>query len=411
MKIEIPYHKEIIEIDFPDKNIIDVIKTKSQKLRKNEQEIILEALFNPISSKRLSELAKEKKKAVILVSDITRPCPSYKFLPFIIDELNKAGVQENQIIFGLGSHRKHTDEEKRKLAGDYAFGKAELMDFDPARCQLLGHTKMGTPVEIFDDFLRADFVVATGNLEYHYFAGYSGGAKAAVPGICSRNTIQTNHKLMLHDKAAAGKFKDNPVRQDIEEAGKMVGINFIFNVILDDDKRIISAFSGKNNDAFIEGIKKYDKIFKTEIDELADIVIVSPGGHPKDMNLYQAQKALDNVKGIVKTKGEIILVASCEEGFGEKTFQEWMSHVKDFNKLEQRLRQKFVLGGHKAFALSRLLRKTRVSLYSNFDRKPTEKMGFKKINNLQKYIHKKIEANPKVRMTIVPNGRFVQFKG
>lgn len=411
MKIEIPYYKDVIEIKIPDDNILDITKTARQKNTKNEKEIILKALRNPIASKKLFEIAKSKNSASILVSDITRSCPSHKFLPYIIDELEKAKVKNIKIIFGLGIHRKHSEEEKNKLVGKSVSHKVkQLVDFDNKRCKLIGYTKVGTPVEIFEDVFKSDLLIATGNLEYHYFAGYSGGAKAAFPGICSRNTIQANHALMLNDRAVTGSFKDNPVRRDIEDAGKMIGIDFIFNVILDDEKRITSAFSGKNNEAFLEGIKIYDDMYKMEISRKADIVITSPGGHPKDLNLYQSQKALENVKGIIKEGGEIILIASCHEGFGDEVFEAWMATAKDYNKLSSKIKQNFVLGGHKAVAISKLFTKTKVLLYSNFNAKNTEKMGFCKIENLQNYLDKKIALNKNIEITIVPCGRFVKYK-
>lgn len=409
MIIEIPYGNEYIAIDISNRNILDIIKTEMPKHNGDEKEIVLNALKNPIASKRLLDLAKGKKSAAILVSDVTRPCPSYKFLPFIIDELEAAKVRDVSIIFGLGIHRKQTEGERLKLAGDYAAGKArQLIDSTEPGFRLIGHTRAGTPIELCNEALKYDLLIATGNLEYHYFAGYSGGAKAVVPGICSRRTIQANHSLMLDDRAVTGNYEDNPLRQDLEEAGQTVGIDFLFNVILDDKKRIISAVSGKNNEAHLRGIELYDSLFKKSIKEKADIVITSSGGYPKDINLYQAQKALDNVKGIVKDGGEIILVASCTEGYGEKVFEEWMADAKDYEKLNKRIRKKFILGGHKAVAISKLLSKTKVQLHSCFSREETERLGFSKAGPLQSYLDKKIAAAPDLNVVVVPGGSFVQ---
>ncbi|MCL5069305.1 MAG: lactate racemase domain-containing protein, partial [Actinobacteria bacterium] len=255
MRFEIPYAKKKINIEIPDKNIIPIIfKEHLLSDTDGEDNIIKNALDNPMSLDRLSSLAYKKNHVCILVSDITRPCPSYKFLPFLIEELKKTKVREIEIIFGLGIHRKHTDEEKIKLAGDMAAKNCKLTDSDISRCKFIGNTSYNTPVEIFNDVLKSDFLIATGNIEYHYFAGYSGGSKALMPGVCSKNSISANHSMMLEDNACAGKFFDNLVRCDIEEAGKIAGIDFIFNVILDDNKKIIGAAAGKNNEAYLEGI-------------------------------------------------------------------------------------------------------------------------------------------------------------
>jgi len=410
-EIFIPYGKERISVNIPDKNLVKTIEPGEILLRRDEDEIIKESLKNPINSKNLSELAKNKINACILVSDITRPCPSYKFLPYLIDELKAGGIREINIIFGLGIHRKHSLDEKIKLVGEYSASVANLFDSEADKCRLIGKTKLGTPVEIYSKALDSDLLIATGNIEYHYFAGYSGGAKAVMPGIASRNSVQANHSMMLDDNSVAGNFYTNPVRLDMEEAGKMAGIDFLFNVILDDNKHIIAAVSGVNNDAFIEGIKIYDSIYKIEVDSKADLVITSPGGYPKDINLYQAQKALDNVKEIVKDNGSILLVAACPEGFGEDTFCEWMNDAKNFNKLYKKIKEKFVLGGHKAVAISKILAKINVCLYSDFDITDTENMGFFKLDDIQELIDRILMKNHNAKIVVAPGGRFIKFKG
>ena len=413
MKIDILYGKEKIALEIPDKNIQDIIcGGENSSLNLDENTIIKQALNNPIKSAILHEIVRGKKSVGIIASDITRLCPSYKFLHQLVEELNKGGI-ENQnikILLGLGIHRKHTDDEKRKLVGDYIYEHIKIEDSDILNTQLIGHTAAGTPVEVYKGALECELLIATGNIEYHYFAGYSGGAKAVMPGICSRNSIQFNHKMMLEENAAAGNFYNNPVRQDIEEAGKLAGIGFIFNVILDDKKNIIAAIAGKNNEAYIDGIRKYDSIYKREVSQPADIVISSQGGYPKDINLYQSQKALENVKEIVTKNGTIILAASCSEGFGEDIFEEWMANCKDYELISNNLKKNFILGGHKAVAISKILSKTEVFLYSEFSLNENEKMGFKKIDNIQEYLDKRISQNSEIKITVVPTGRYVRLK-
>jgi lactate racemase len=412
MNFEIPYGKEKINVSIPDKNIIE-LKCAENIAGKpgTEIDIIKDALGGCISSKKLSKEAYHKENACILVSDITRPCPSYKFLPFIIEELKKAEVKKIKVIFGLGIHRPHTYEEQVKLAGPEAAAQCQLVDFDKNRCRLIGTTSFGTPVEIFEEVADSDFIIATGNIEYHYFAGYSGGAKAIMPGVCSDNSVCANHSMMLEDMARAGEFINNPVRKDIEEAGRIAGIDFIFNVILDDNKKIIGAVAGKNNEAFLKGIGLYDSIYEISSDTKADIVLTSAGGYPKDINLYQAQKALESVKDIVKDAGIIMLAAQCAEGFGEDRFAEWMQDVKDFEGLFKKIKQKFVLGGHKAVAVAKLLTKARAVMYSAFDEKLTKKIGFEKINDIQAFIDAELKENSNLKIAVVPNGRFIKHCG
>ena len=229
-------------------------------------------------------------------------------------------------------------------------------------------------------------------------------------GICTRKSIQANHSMMLDDRAAPGRAIGNPVREDIEEAGKMAGIDFIFNVILDDDKKIIDAVAGKNNEAWLEGIKKYDQIYMREVDCRADIVIASPGGYPKDINLYQSQKALENIKDIARPGSVIILIASCSEGFGEDVFEQWMGQAKDYETISLRLKSNFVLGGHKAVAVARVISSKKVYLHSEFDDTSTEKMGFEKLDDIQPYLNKAIKEDREIKITVVAGGRFVKLR-
>jgi lactate racemase len=410
MNFEIPFGKQLINLSIPDTNIINFKCRDNKGLgSKAEQDLIIDALKTPISSQNLAGLAYRKKDVCILVSDITRPCPSYKFLPYLVKELKDACVSYVKIVFGLGIHRSHTLEEQIKLAGAKIAEDCMLVDFDKNKCRHIGNTSYGTPVEVSEEVINSDFIIATGNIEYHYFAGYSGGAKALMPGVCSYNSVCANHSMMLEESARAGEFTENPVRQDIEEAGRMAKIGFIFNVILDDSKKIIGAVAGKNNEALLAGIRMYDWIYEISAAEKADIVITSAGGYPKDINLYQAQKALENVKAIVKDGGTIILAAECAEGFGEDRFAEWMQQTRDFESLFKKIRQKFVLGGHKAVAVSKLLTRARAILYSNFDSTVTGNMGFEKIDDIGVFINKKLMENRDLRIAVVPNGRFIRY--
>lgn len=412
MRINIPYGRDSIGLDVPEKNLQDIIRGGHVTSDRKEKEIITEALSRPTGSGKLRETARGKKSACILASDITRPCPSYRFLPFIVGELVSGGIRaaDIKVILGLGIHRGHTEDEKRKLVGEDIYEKIKVLDSDPGRARFIGNTAAGTPVEVFEEALENDILIATGNIEYHYFAGYSGGAKAVMPGVCTRDSIQANHRMMLDERAVSGSASDNPVRKDIEEAGRMAGIDFIFNVILDDSKRIIGAVAGKNPEAWLEGVKRYDDIYMVEVDRPADIVIASAGGHPKDLNLYQAQKALENVKDLAVTGGTIILAASCHEGFGEDVFQEWMNGASDYGAISEKLKKGFVLGGHKAVAVSSVLSRKEVFLYSEFDQKATRNMAFKKLDDIQAYIDQRIKKDSDIKITVVPCGRFARIK-
>ena len=330
---------------------------------------VVHALENPIGSPRLRDIVKPGEKIAIITSDITRPMPTYKVMPALLDELAAAGVdfKDVTLVFALGSHRKRSPEGRKRLAGEVAYGKINVVDSDPEDCVHMGVTANGTPVDITRVVAEADRRIALGNIEFHYFAGYSGGYKAVMPGVSTPAAIQSNHKLMIRPESCAGRLEGNPVREDIEEAGRICGLDFILNVVLDEHKNIVKVVCGDPVKAHRVGAAFLDKLYTKEIDCGADIVIVSQGGAPKDLNLYQTQKALDNSKHAVKDGGIIILIGSCAEGYGEHTFEDWMLNSESPDDLVNKIRRNFVLGGHKAAAIGMVLQRADIYLVSDMD--------------------------------------------
>jgi len=361
------YEKQGFEI--PENVEVNVLLPNPLEVQADEAQLVKEALKAPIGSAPLREIVKPGEKIAIITSDITRPMPTAKVMPALLDELYAAGVEREDItlVFALGSHRKHTDEEKAKLAGERAWKEIRCVDSDPEDFVHMGDTAAGTPVDITRVVAEADKRICLGNIEYHYFAGYSGGRKAIMPGVSTRAAIQANHRMMVQPEASVGRLENNPLRMDIEEAGGICGVDFIVNVVLDEHKRIVKAVAGDSIQAHRAGCAFLDELYCKEIPHTYDIVITSQGGAPKDLNLYQVQKALDNAKHAVKPGGVIILVGSCKEGMGEKVFEEWMREAPTAQSLIERIGKEFRLGGHKAAAIAMVLEKADIYLVSDFE--------------------------------------------
>jgi lactate racemase len=416
VNLTIPYGDGALAFQLPDDVATEVIRPgcglgeevapPAAPTDADEQAEIRRALAEPIGSPRLSELAATARKAAIVISDVTRPCPSYRFLPALLEELSPLAPEDVSILFALGGHRAHTPEEQRRLVGaEVADGGVRLVDLDAARCVPVATTSRGTRLEVFEPYLDADLRICTGNIEYHYFAGFSGGAKAVVPGLCSYAAIRDNHSMMLAPTARAGIIDGNPVREDIDEAGGLIGVDFVFNVLLDEDKRIIQAVAGHYLEAHRVGAEAYDRRCDLRIPEAADVVIASPGGTPKDINLYQAQKTLDNVGGAVRDGGVIVLVARCREGFGNKVFSEWMTGMGTPQVLIDRIQQEFVLGGHKAAAVAGLLARARVYLVSEFPEDVVRSMCMTPFATVGDAVDAALAATgPSARCLVVPFG-------
>ena len=367
MRYEFGFGKGVQTVELDEKNVLDVLLPNPVvKELTGEAEVRRALAAPPIGSAPLAEIVKPGEKIAIITSDITRPVPTWKIMPALLDALYAAGCKAEDLllVFALGSHRAHTAEEQRHLAGDRAWEEIRCIDSDPKDCVHLGVTKNGTPVDIFRPVAEADKVICLGNIEYHYFAGYSGGAKAVMPGVSTREAIQANHSRMVRPEACAGRIAGNPVREDIEEAAALLGVDFIVNVVLDEHKEIIKAFTGDVTAAHRAGCAFLDTLYSKPIPKRADIVIVSQGGAPKDLNLYQTQKALDNAKHAVRDGGVIILVGSCKEGLGEKTFEEWLTSAPTAHSLVERIEREFKLGGHKAAAIAMVLERAEIYLVS-----------------------------------------------
>jgi len=356
-------------VEIPDGRVRDILLPEDIPHTLTDSQAVALALRSPIGTPRLRELVRPGERVAVVTSDITRPMPTAFVMPYILDELFAAGAAAKDItlVFARGSHRRHSEEEMRHLAGDSCFEQIRCVDSDPDDCVRMGVTSRGTPVDITRAAAEADRRICLGNIEYHYFAGYSGGAKAIMPGVSTPEAIQANHKRMLEPMACAGELERNPVRQDLEEAAAVVGVDFILNVVLGPQKQILRAYAGDVTAAHRAGCTFLDTLYRKRISARADIVIASQGGAPKDLNLYQTQKALDNAGHAVRDGGIIILVGSCREGLGHTVFEEWMLSARRPSDLTARIRRQFQLGGHKAAAIAATLEHAEIFLVSDLE--------------------------------------------
>ena len=385
MKLEFGFGSGIQSVEVPDKNLLGVLMANDVPRGLTNEAEVVRALENPIGAPSLKEIVKPGEKIAIITSDITRPCPTYRIMPALLDELYAAGCRPEDLtlVFALGSHRRHTPEEMLKLAGERAIREIRCVDSDPDDCVHMGVTENGTPVDITRVVAEADRRICLGNIEYHYFAGYSGGAKAIMPGCSTPAAIQANHSMMVKDECCAGNLEGNPLRRDIEQAAAMTGVDFIVNVVLDEHKNIVRAVAGDVTAAHREGCRFLDGMYRKPIAARADIVIVSQGGAPKDLNLYQTQKALDNAKHAVKKGGAIILIGSCREGLGSKVFEEWLLNAPTAHSMIERIGRDFQLGGHKAAAIAMVLENAEIYLVSDMDDAFVERIFLKPAHSAQ----------------------------
>ena len=412
--MKLKYGKKEVRLPIQDKNIIKILNLKKQKALLNPENRLKSLLKNPINSLSLGDLIikKKAKKILIIVNDITRPTPYEVILPPLLDELHQIGIKKENIIFiiATGIHRSNSPEEIKEMFGENIVSVYKFLnhDCDDPNLKDLGNLESGNKLWVDPIVSDIDFIITTGVIVPHYFAGFSGGRKSILPGICGRKTIESNHAQMVHHNARAGNLKGNPVHQEMQEAAEKVGVDFNINVVTDENHKIVEMVAGELLASWQQGVEVCKQIYICPIKKKADVVIASAGGYPKDINVYQAQKALDNAYQAVKSGGSIILIAECSEGYGEPTFKNWIEEANSPDDIIKRLKKKFVLGGHKAYSIAKLVKEVEVILISSLPPEKVRKLFFISMENITQAIeYVKEKHGESFKAYILPSGNTV----
>lgn len=367
----LPYGKTDVCARVQARNLLGSIEPKEQPSCPDASAEVERALKEPIpvGNRRLSEIALPESKVAIVVNDATRRTPTAVMLLPVLEELKVAGVKEENVtvIFGTGTHRAVTRDEAVKIVGEEVFSRIKTVSHDCKAQDLvhIGDTHHGNKVHLNRVFAEADVKVLLGDVGFHYYAGYSGGRKGVLPAVAGEDTIKHNHALMLNANAKTGTLAENPVHEDMVEAAKLAKVDFVLNVVTNSKCEVVKAFAGDLEQAFAEAVKLVDEMYRVTIDRRADIVVVSCGGYPADINLFQAYKALDAALEAVKRGGVVVLVAECLEGHGNQVFYDWMMRFGELKPVEREIKRNFVLGGHKAYYLLKALSNHKIILVSS----------------------------------------------
>lgn len=377
MKVELAYGHEMLSFSLPATVNVQEIEAKASQPILDIEQAILQALARPLGTAPLSEVVTLGDKVVIVVSDITRLwVRTDVLLPVLLDVLNEAGIpdQDISIVTATGDHRLQTLEEHTAICGAKVLARVPMFDHECRAEDLvdMGKSSQGTPILVNRRVWEADKVILTGGIAYHLLAGFGGGRKSIAPGVCGYEMIQQNHALALlgggpsglNPNIQSGKMEGNPVAEDMLEIARLVGVDFILNVVVNEKKEFVYLAAGELHQAHLAGCRVTEEIFGIEIDQRADLVIASSGGYPKDTQLYQTIKTLDNATYAVAEGGVIILVSECSEGMGSLPFQEFFNHgeVEDMNA---KLHANFTMPGFISLRTASICRKTPVILISS----------------------------------------------
>ncbi len=415
MKIELKYGNSHVDLNLPDKNLLKVLELEKVPGMPDVTRACVDSLLNPTGSKKLSEIAKSKKNAVIIVSDFTRGTPykreNFNLLLPVIEELHNAGIMDEDIKFlvGTGAHRPHTDKENRDNFGDEIVDNYEIISHECDKdCVSLGKLSTGNELMINKLVPESDVVVMTGLITTHYFGGYSGGRKGILPGVVARETIRRNHAMVLRPGVGLAKIKGSPISEEMGEAARKAGVDFLLNVVINDRKEIIKIVAGDLEQAFLKGVEACDQLYKVIVDEPADAVFACAGGYPKDVNLYQTMKTMNNGRQVVKPGGTIVLITEAREGIGSDTFDSWLLKADSLDQLLNTPEKDIVVGGHTAVINSRVLKEFNVLVISKMDKDTLEQRFFGYAESLDDAIERiKAKHGEDFKSYVMPQGGLI----
>lgn len=344
MEIKIPYGKTFQTLNIEEG--FELLESKIQELEAGAYggAIVRAAMDSPIGSPKLRELAAGKKNAVLIISDHTRPVPSKDIVPFMLEEL-RAGNPDIEItmLVATGCHRGTTPEELVHKLGEDIVSREHIVvhDCDSSPLTDLGPLPSGARLVVNSLVAQADLVVSEGFIEPHFFAGYSGGRKSILPGVCSRVTVLGNHCADFIDdpKARMGVIDGNPINRDMERAARMAKLAYIVNVVVNEAHEVVAAFAGDPIEAHHAGCAYLARYCEVEQKQKADIVITSNGGAPLDQNAYQAVKGLTTAADAAADGAALIICAECADGIGGDSFYKALSECANPEELLEDIRR------------------------------------------------------------------------
>lgn len=359
-----------VKISLPEERIINVVEGKQVEAITNIEAALKEALNSPIGTEPLHEIVNKGDKVVIIASDVTRMWIRHDlFLPILLNELNAGGIPDKDIslVVALGAHRHHTHEENVAVYGQEVVDRIAIVQSHAPRSEdfvCIGKTSRGVDVYFNKHVANADKVILTGGIVYHLMAGFGGGRKAVMPGISGYASIQGNHSFCLHEQIGegispnciSGKLEGNNMHEDMTEMAKLLNPAFLVNAVFTPEGKFAKFVAGHWYDAWREGCRYVEEIFGVPITAKADLVIASAGGFPKDINLYQGSKTIDNAFMAVKDDGVVILLLECRDIMEPPDFSGWFNY-ESLHDRELALRKGFTVPGFIALKCGLLAKK------------------------------------------------------
>ncbi|ADV64033.1 Protein of unknown function DUF2088 [Isosphaera pallida ATCC 43644] len=418
MRVTLDYGKTGLNVDLPDDRTLPPLTIRPAPPLDDPEAEVVRCLAEPIGSPPLLDLARGKRSACILVCDITRPVPNPVLLRPILRTLHAAGLatQDILILVATGLHRPSTPAEKVEMLSEEIARTYRVEDHYGTRLEehtYLGTTPNGVPAWIDSRYVQADLKIATGLIEPHLMAGYSGGRKLICPGIAAFETVKLWHgpRFLEHPLADCGFLEGNPVHEENTRIARMAGCDFIVNVTLDGARRITSVVAGDMEQAFLKGVAFVETVVKAAVPAPVDVVVTSSAGHPLDLTFYQAVKGLTGALPIVKPGGTIVIAAALAEGLGSPEFQSlFEEHPTLEGFMEAILKEEsFTVDQWQLEELAKVRRKARVKFVS--DGVPAAVLSrchVEPVATVELAVAQALEQyGPEARVAVIPKGPYV----
>jgi nickel-dependent lactate racemase len=388
MEIRLPYGHSYLTCNLPDHFQVDIIEPPHTPPGEDPLELVEAALNDLLGELDWSNFSGSKSVG-IAINDKTRPVPLHHLLPPLLERLASLGIPDEAICFyvAVGTHPPLTKDEMARLLPENLARRYRVIShdaYDQHALTHLGKTLLYTPIWVNKEYFDSELKIVVGNIEPHQFVGFSGGAKGAAIGLAGIETINQNHIFMIHPDSQLGQINLNLVRQDIDEIGQKIGVHLAVNAILNSNRQIVEVLAGDPDAVMSAGVPLVRKIRQVAVDAEYDFTISSPGGHPKDINVYQSQKALAHAALITKLGGIVLLAAACPEGSGSTQYENWILGKKTNSEvLDTFASEGFKIGHHKAFQIARDATKCRLLTYTTLDQKLARALLLNPIESLQ----------------------------
>ena len=382
MRVALSYGREGLEVDLPDANLVKCLGYREAEPLADPSGAVSAALASPTGAAPLADLARGKKNACVVISDVTRPVPNPVILPPILRTLEESGIPRARILIlvATGMHRPNLGDELAEMVGAETATNYRIENHDGLNRQqhaYLGESPRGVPVWIDSRYVEADLKITTGLIEPHFMAGFSGGRKLICPGLAALETVRVWHgpKFLEHPNARVGVLDGNPVHEENTWIGRRAGCDFIVNTVIDAQRRILKVVAGDMEAAFLPGVAFVRDLVVDTVPEPVDVVVTSSAGYPLDATFYQSVKGMVAAADIVKPGGTVILAASLSEGIGSEPFQRLLKENTSVDAFMDRILHGdyFVMDQWQLEELAKVLRKARVVVVT--DGLPEETLG------------------------------------